>query len=91
MKPPSIVRLFKETIGKTPIEYLNAYRINVACEQIKYLDKQITEVALDCGFTDLSYFTKVFKKYMGITPSEYLKRNRHNQDASKGDELLTAI
>lgn len=91
MKPPSIVRLFKETIGKTPIEYLNAYRINVACEQIKYLDKQITQIALDCGFTDLSYFTKVFKKYMGITPSKYLKRNRQNKDEAKLDEQLTAI
>lgn len=66
-------KFFKDMTHKTPIEYLNYYKIQYACDEISITDKNITEIAFDCGFNDLSYFIKVFKKFKGITPYQYLK------------------
>lgn len=66
-------KFFKNLTKKTPIEYLNWYRIECACEKIKFSSLSLTEIGYDCGFNDTSYFTKVFKKYKELTPSEYRK------------------
>ncbi len=66
-------RFFKEMTNRTPIEYLVFYRIERACEELSYGEKSITEVALDCGFNDLSYFIKTFKKLKGVSPKQYQK------------------
>lgn len=68
-----LCRVFREMTHKTPVEYLNYYRIECACEQIASTDYSFTEIAIGCGFCDPSYFIKVFKKYKGVTPSEYAK------------------
>lgn len=73
MTPKYFCRFFYEMSNKTPIEYLNYYRIESACEQLITADVSITEVALNCGFNDVSYFIKTFKRYKGITPKQYLK------------------
>lgn len=67
-------RFFRDMTGKTPIEYLNYYRVECACERLAASSESITDIALACGFNDLSYFIKVFKKYKGTTPSGYLQR-----------------
>lgn len=64
-------RSFKELTGKTPMEYLNYYRIESACELIASSDMPLIDIALSCGYNDYSYFIKVFKKYKGITPHKY--------------------
>ena len=64
-------RYFKEFTDRTPMDYLNYYRIEVACEQLSYTDKTITEIAHSCGFYDSSYFIKVFRHYKHMTPTEY--------------------
>lgn len=66
-------RFFKRITQKTPIDYLNFYRIRCACEKIKSSPESLTDIAFDCGFNDASYFTKVFKKYNAMTPREYAK------------------
>lgn len=68
-----LCRFFREMTHKTPIEYLNYYRIERACEQIATTNDSLTDIALSCGFCDLSYFIKVFKRHKGITPSAYGK------------------
>lgn len=73
MTPKYFCRFFFEMTNKTPIEYLNYYRIESACEKLLTTDFPITEVALNCGFNDVSYFIKTFKKYKGLTPKQYLK------------------
>lgn len=65
-------RFFHDMTHRTPINYLNYYRIERACFQLATSDQTITEVALDCGFNDSSYFVKMFKKYKGVTPKKYL-------------------
>ncbi len=75
-------RFFKELTQQSPIDYLNSYRIEAACEKISTTDKSITEIAFDCGFNDASYFVKVFKKYKKTTPSQYL----HNELENPGSQ-----
>jgi AraC-like DNA-binding protein len=67
-------KFFREMSYRTPIDYLNYYRIECACEQLATTRAAIIEVAFNCGFNDLSYFIKTFRKYKGITPKQYLKK-----------------
>ena len=54
---------FKEMTGHTPIDYLNRFRIETACKLLTVSRMNVTETALSCGFNDISYFIKIFKKY----------------------------
>lgn len=68
--------LFKRTTGIGVIEYLNQTRIRKATEIFaSHGDYSVSEVAYMVGFDNLSYFSKIFKKYEGMTPAEY-KRKR---------------
>lgn len=71
LNPSYFCRYFKEFTDRTPMDYLNYYRIEVACEQLSYTNKTITEIAHNCGFSDSSYFIKVFRHYKHMTPTEY--------------------
>jgi AraC-like DNA-binding protein len=63
-------RLFKQITGMTAIDYINNMRINKATELIKGSDLNITEVALQCGFSDSNYFSRIFKKHKKISPMQ---------------------
>lgn len=73
MSPRYFCRAFCALTGKTPIAYLNYYRIEYAGEFIKLTDKTITEIAISCGFNDMSYFSKQFKRFKSVTPTQYRK------------------
>ncbi|MFR5875086.1 MAG: helix-turn-helix domain-containing protein [Eubacterium sp.] len=73
MSPRYFCRAFYTMTGKTPIAYLNYYRIECAGEFLKLTDKTVTEIAISCGFNDMSYFSKQFKRYKSLTPSQYRK------------------
>ncbi len=66
-------RYFREVMGKTPMRYLNYYRIECACELLASSDRSVSEVALACGYRNISYFTRAFRALKGTTPSEYAK------------------
>ncbi|MBE5741818.1 MAG: helix-turn-helix domain-containing protein [Clostridiales bacterium] len=66
---------FKTTTGKTPIEYLNDYRVERAARKLLGTDMAITQIAYSCGFNDLSYFIKTFKQIKGCTPKNYRKNS----------------
>ncbi len=66
-----LCRFFKEYTGKTPIDYINYLRIEAACHEMQHSGLSVTDAALESGFNSISYFTKAFKKYKGITPREY--------------------
>lgn len=76
MSPKYFCRFFKEMVNRTPIDYLNYYRIERACDRLVSSDQPITEIALDCGFNDLSYFIKTFKRYKELSPRQYQKMHR---------------
>ena len=67
------LRCFNLCLRETPIEYLTNYRINMAKELLKHSNKSVTDIALDVGFSNAAYFTKVFKQVRQITPKEYRK------------------
>lgn len=67
------IRAFKLHTGKTPHTYLMNFRIERATEKLQNKKLRITDIALACGFSNPGHFTTVFKRTMGVTPSEYRK------------------
>ncbi|AOR24824.1 AraC family transcriptional regulator [Clostridium taeniosporum] len=66
-------RFFKKMIGKTPMEYVNEYRIKKTKELLKETNRQVMDICLECGFHNMGNFIKVFKKYTGKSPMKYRK------------------
>ena len=62
---------FRQELGMTPIAYLNRYRVTQAKGLLKGTGKTITEIALDVGFSDSGYFSRVFRKEVGLSPDAY--------------------
>lgn len=73
MNPKYFCRYFRSVTERTPIDYVNYYRIECACEMLSTKDISIKEVAISCGFNDESYFIKTFSKYKGTTPKQFMK------------------
>ena len=70
MSESNFNRLFKKTLGVTPMEYLIKTRIEKSKKLLKS-NISITEISLSCGFSSTSHFSTSFLKYNGITPTEY--------------------
>lgn len=73
MSPKYFCYFFKDMTTKTPVEYLNTYRIEKASRKLLNSDMSVTDIAFSCGFNDLSYFIKTFKLIKGITPVKFRK------------------
>ena len=72
-------RFFKRMIGKSPMEYVNEYRIKKTKELLKETDKQVIDICLECGFNNMGNFIRVFKKHTGINPIGYRKEFRNKK------------
>ena len=66
-------KMFKDSIGKTPIEYINGLRVNRAMELLYKTDESMAEIADEIGFCNPNYFHKTFKQYMDQSPLAYRK------------------
>lgn len=66
-------RFFKRSIGKTPIDYINDYRLNKVIRLLETGDAPVTEICLECGFNNMGNFQRLFKRKTGITPLQYRK------------------
>lgn len=71
LTPNSFCRMFKKITKKTFLEFVNEFRIQKASAMLENSDRNISEVMYLNGFNDLSYFSKQFKKFNGMTPSAY--------------------
>lgn len=69
-----LFHMFKEVSGTTMKEYMDRNRMALAMEMIEHTDDPIRKIAENFGFDSLSNFGKVFKKYAGVSPTEYRKR-----------------
>lgn len=67
------LRCFRSTIGTTPIQYLKQYRLQQAAKKLTETDQKISDIAVSCGFQDMSYFTRAFREQMGCAPTQYRK------------------
>lgn len=66
-------RRFKQDTGYTPIAYFNHLRIQKACQLLHFSDLRINEVATQVGIDDPFYFSRLFRKQMGVSPADYRK------------------
>jgi AraC family transcriptional regulator len=69
--PVHLARMFRESYGLTLGEQVRALRIEFACTLLSTSDTRLAEIAFAAGFSDQAHFSKVFKQYIGITPSQY--------------------
>ena len=74
MSHASLYRKFKGLLGKTPLEFIQQFRLKKAMELLTSGNHNVNEVAYMVGFSDPKYFSTVFKKHYGRNASEYLKR-----------------
>ncbi|NLC67562.1 MAG: AraC family transcriptional regulator [Clostridiaceae bacterium] len=69
---------FKETYNISPGQYINNYKLHKAKEYILYSDMNISQIANALGFQSLHYFSRFFKKKVGMSPQEYRHRKKDN-------------
>ena len=67
----------KQSVSMTPIDFVRHIRIMRASELLQQTDDTLASISFEVGFSDPKYFSKVFKKEMGIVPSEYRERTKH--------------
>jgi AraC-like DNA-binding protein len=71
MSQSHFFRCFKSEFGISPIDFINVERIKKAMIQLRDPRKSINQICLECGFNNVSYFNKQFKRQTNFTPSEY--------------------
>ena len=69
-------RLFEQAVGQPPMEYLKQVRLQKAAEMLLTSDSNVTEVAFACGFNDSNYFSSVYHKEFGMSPSQFKRQGR---------------
>jgi AraC-like DNA-binding protein len=74
--PAYLSRLFRKQTGCTFIEYMQQMRLQNVKQKLISSNRNITEIALSCGFSSLSQFNRTFKKLEGCTPVEYRNKNK---------------
>lgn len=76
ISPYYFSKLFKQETGGNFIEYLTEVRLRNARELLKDSGLSIKEICAESGYSDPNYFSRIFKKYEGVTPSEFRERLR---------------
>ncbi|MNO54622.1 HTH-type transcriptional regulator ChbR [compost metagenome] len=74
MSEGQFCRFFKSMTRQTPMDYINSYRIRQAIELLREPERKISDIALEVGYDNISYFIRVFRKIMSCSPSEFRKR-----------------
>lgn len=69
--PRQLNRLFNSAFSTTPRLYINNLRLQKSRQLLKNTNLTMGEIAYNCGFPDQNYFSRLFKKYVGMTPSQY--------------------
>ncbi|MBO7195788.1 MAG: helix-turn-helix transcriptional regulator [Clostridia bacterium] len=73
LSPDYFTKMFKDSIGKTPIDYINGVRVNHSLRLLTMTDTSINDIADVLGFSNPNYFHKIFKAYMQTSPLAYRK------------------
>lgn len=83
MNPQYFSRVFKQQTGNTFSRYVTELRIQRACELLETTDYPAYRIAIECGFSDPSYFSRVFSCMMEMTPQAYRKKKLHHKNTRK--------
>ena len=73
VSPDYFTKMFKDSIGRTPIEYINGLRVNRAMVLLFQTKNSMSDIADEIGFCNSNYFHKIFKQYMNQSPLAYRK------------------
>ena len=76
-------RWFREQFGITPLEYITRERIKLARHLLADEKNTVSQVSMQCGFSDLNYFVRTFKKTEGLTPGAYREAIRYPKAAER--------
>ncbi|MBR1561207.1 MAG: helix-turn-helix transcriptional regulator [Clostridia bacterium] len=71
LSPKYFCRFFRTIVHRSPIDYVNYYRVECASHFLSTTDMTVAEIAQHCGYNDSSFFIKQFRKYKGTTPKQY--------------------
>ncbi len=74
LSPSHFSRLFKQTIGQSPYQFLMSYRIEQGKQMLDNPHRLMVDIAFACGFSDQAHFSRVFKKIAGLTPKQYRQK-----------------
>lgn len=73
VSPDYFTKMFKDSIGKTPVDYINGIRVNRSMQLLIESETAISDISEQIGFCNANYFHKIFKQYMGVSPLAYRK------------------
>lgn len=82
VSPTYVSQYFKKQAGESLQQYIISYKLKLLETRLHFTDMRIIEIAQEFGFTDESHLNRIFKKYKGITPSEFRKTARNKQETS---------
>jgi AraC-like DNA-binding protein len=71
-----LTTLFKDRTGYSPIDYFISLKIQKACQYLDHSTMKITQISPKVGMEDPLYFSRIFQKKMGMSPSEYRKKEK---------------
>lgn len=74
--PVSLARAFRRAHHCTVGEYVRRLRVEFACQKLSVSGESLVEIALSAGFSEQSHFCRIFKRFTGLTPSEYRSNSR---------------
>ncbi len=74
-----LARCFRQEMGITLVTYLNRYRVNQAKALLEKGERNLTEIALETGFSSSAYFSRVFRQEVGMSPRDYKRPAQHGQ------------
>lgn len=79
MSKPTFSRQFKRHSGKTYSEFVNQIRLQAACRELAETETTILDIAGACGFTQISFFNRLFRRVHRCSPSQYRARAKRKQ------------
>jgi signal transduction histidine kinase/AraC-like DNA-binding protein/sugar lactone lactonase YvrE len=82
-------RKMKEMAGITPSDFIRNIRLRQACELLKNTDNDVTQIAYSIGFASQTHFSTAFKKFTGMTPTEY--RTKYANDNHRKESSNSAL
>ncbi len=91
MSPFHFSRAFAETFSLTFQDFVLRYRIFEACKELQHPNVPVGNVAYSVGFNDPSYFARVFRRFIGVSPSEYCERTGSGETAQRVRDLAKSL
>ena len=80
VSPDYFTKMFRDSMGKTPVDYINAVRINHAMRLLITTEMPINEISDAIGFSGTNYFHRIFKQYMDMSPLSYRKSAKKDSE-----------